>query len=81
MANGAIEHGHHFRSLILESHVSSVPSKKNFHLEKHLPWEKKPSRLVSDVAFDQEAVNQGKGQLQLFASSSPTKPLIMFPIP
>ena len=32
MATKAIERGHHLRFLVLESHVSSVPSKKNRHI-------------------------------------------------
>jgi len=46
MATEAIERGHHFQFLVLESHVSSVPSKNNRHMAKHLP------RKNKTTAFD-----------------------------
>ena len=36
MATEATERGHHFRFLVLESHISSVPSKNNRHIRQNI---------------------------------------------
>ena len=66
MATEAIERGHHLRFLVLESHVSSLPSKNNRHMAKHLPRKNKTTVMLPSIGQTQSD-NHGTSQLQLVA--------------